>query len=122
MNTEGRRKSCRYLWAPLVRADGGIVNVNRRISGVEALRIVVHAPLTVTLDIACLHISHLDDAHTILPEGDSSRVVRCAPVERLDVQPAALGNVFDRLQISAFCILIVEIEKHRTITAIPNVQ
>ena len=37
-----------------------------------------------------------------------SRLVGGAPVERLDTQPAALGNIFDGLSISVFRVRKVE--------------
>ena len=104
------------------RTDRGIIHVDRSCAWIQTLRVVVHTPLAVPVRIARLDIWHIEDLRTVLPERHVPGVVPGALVEGFHAEPLAIGNVFDRLLVGGFRILVVQVEVHGPVRTIAHIE
>src|ERR1700687_1215585 len=110
------------LWTAAARTDRGIIDVDRSCAWIQTSGVVANTPLAVPVGIARLDIWHIEDLRTVLPEGHVPGVVPGALIEGFHPRPLAIRNVFDRLLVGGFRILVVKIKVHGPVRTIPHIE
>ena len=111
-----------HLPTAAAEADRGVVHVNDRRIGCQTCGVVIHAPFAIAVGVASVDAGHIQDFNPILPKSDVPIIGRRSFVARFDAKPLSFGNVLDGLAMGVVSVLIIQVEVHGSVGAIPHVQ